>query len=783
MIKNFLALFLSLTVLFLGVVGYVNNAAVHSQQLIVEAAEARTVALQAQAIGIALNDIVSDLRILAGQAKTRNYLRDRDTAVLRDIEVEFLNFALHKQHYDQVRILDSDGMEIVRINDADGRPTVVPQQRLQSKANRYYFIETLRLGPGQLYVSPLDLNVENNVIEQPFKPMIRFGTPIFDQDGQKQGVVVLNYLAKVLIAELKQIGEGLLGESLLLNDEGYWLIGANPDQEWGFMYPDRHDLSFANAFPEAWQPIAATDSGQFHSAQGLFTFTTVFPRVLSQSLAASDDATIVAARQYPWKIVSRVAPEILRARTQPTLLVLLTVIMGSLGLLALVSWRIANNHDQRLRTIATLRDSETRLRNQLRLTETLIDSLPAPVFYKDINGHYLGCNTAYEAVIGLAREQLVGKTVYDIAPCDLADTYYAMDQELLNHPGQQSYEGSAVFADKSRHDIIFNKRTFTDVEGRLGGIIGVMLDITERKQAEKKLRRSEELLRHTGQLAKVGGWELFVRDRIPRWSAEVRRIHEVAPEYQPTFEEALNFYPPEARERIANAMRQLLDQGQAYDLELPFVTAKGHDLWVHVQSDAEIKEGQIVRLFGTFQDITESKHLEEQIKHMAQHDALTGLPNRNLLQDRYRQALHRAERERQRFAVLMLDLDGFKAVNDVLGHNKGDLLLQQVAERLLQCTRKIDTVCRLGGDEFVLLLGELGRWEDAARVAETVLKTINQPFALEQDEVAQVGVSIGIGCYPDDGATLEVLLKNADIAMYRAKAKGRNRYEYFAVPG
>ena len=85
----------------------------------------------------------------------------------------------------------------------------------------------------QLYVSPLDLNVENNVIEQPFKPMIRFGTPIFDQDGQKQGVVVLNYLAKVLIAELKQIGEGLLGESLLLNDEGYWLIGANPDQEWG----------------------------------------------------------------------------------------------------------------------------------------------------------------------------------------------------------------------------------------------------------------------------------------------------------------------------------------------------------------------------------------------------------------------------------------------------------------------------------------------------------------------------------------------------------------------
>ncbi len=376
----------------------------------------------------------------------------------------------------------------------------------------------------------------------------------------------------------------------------------------------------------------------------------------------------------------------------------------------------------------------------------------------------------------------MGKTRWEL-PIELTSEQWAAHRAVLEaHQPFREFEYCIRTDAGVAHWYRINGQPVFDETGRFTGYRGTGRDITERKQAEEKLRRSEELLRHTGRLAKVGGWELLVRDRIPRWSAEVRRIHEVAPEYQPTFEEALNFYPPEARERIANAMGQLLDQGQAFDLELPFVTAKGRPLWVHVQGDAEIKEGQIVRLFGTFQDITESKHLEEQIKHMAQHDALTGLPNRNLLQDRYRQALHRAERERRLFAVLMLDLDGFKAVNDVLGHNKGDLLLQQVAERLLQCVRKTDTVCRLGGDEFVLLLGDLGRWEDAARVAETVLKTINQPFALEQAEVAQVGVSIGIGCYPDDGATLDVLLKNADIAMYRAKAKGRNRYEYFAVP-
>ena len=310
-IKRFLALFLPLATVFVGVFWYVQDTTTRSQRAIVEAGEIRTVALQAQAAESALKDIVTDLRILAQGPEMDRYLERHDPDMLKNLELEFLNFAIHKKRYDQVRLLDRRGMEIVRVNHyRDGRSEIVPQDQLQPKGDRYYFTETIDLAPGQIFISPLDLNIEHGVIEQPLKPMIRFGMPIFAHNGQKGGIVVLNYLAQELIDVLQAVSRGLLGEFLLLNHEGYWLASVNPDQEWGFMYPDRKEQTFSRVFPEAWQRITAADSGQFQSPQGLFTFTTVFPRVLSQPASNSalattpDDPAIVAARQYRWSLVS-----------------------------------------------------------------------------------------------------------------------------------------------------------------------------------------------------------------------------------------------------------------------------------------------------------------------------------------------------------------------------------------------------------------------------------------------------------------------------------------------
>ncbi len=179
-----------------------------------------------------------------------------------------------------------------------------------------------------------------------------------------------------------------------------------------------------------------------------------------------------------------------------------------------------------------------------------------------------------------------------------------------------------------------------------------------------------------------------------------------------------------------------------------------------------------------FRDVSESRGMVLKMAHMAQHDVLTGLPNRALLNERLSRSIGLAQRHGKRVGVMFLDLDHFKRINDSLGHAVGDQLLQLVAERLMLCVRSTDTVCRLGGDEFVILLGELEAGHDAALIAEKLLDAFVAPCLIAGREL-YVSMSIGISIYPDDGDDVDAVMKNADTAMYRAKANGRNNFKFF----
>jgi diguanylate cyclase (GGDEF)-like protein/PAS domain S-box-containing protein len=189
------------------------------------------------------------------------------------------------------------------------------------------------------------------------------------------------------------------------------------------------------------------------------------------------------------------------------------------------------------------------------------------------------------------------------------------------------------------------------------------------------------------------------------------------------------------------------------------------------------ESGAITHFVGVKEDITELKRLQDQMAHMAHYDQLTGLPNRLLFLDRLKQTLVRSKRKDASFALLYMDLDAFKAINDGHGHAVGDNLLVAVGQRLLGCVRETDTVARMGGDEFTVLLTDVGSLEDVQRIAEMIIQAISNPFAIGT-VTCSVGISIGIAMFPLDGLDADPLLSTADTALYQVKKRGRNSFHF-----
>lgn len=232
--------------------------------------------------------------------------------------------------------------------------------------------------------------------------------------------------------------------------------------------------------------------------------------------------------------------------------------------------------------------------------------------------------------------------------------------------------------------------------------------------------------------------------------------------------------------KLRELLETILPQQTAFDnyeVEHDFVTIGRRTLLLNArQIEREVGKERIILL--AIEDITERKKYEEKIQQMAFHDSLTGLPNRKLFSDRLGIVLAQAKRNKKKVGIVMLDLDNFKDVNDTLGHDVGDTLLKAVAERLSVILRKSDTVARFGGDEFVLIFPDMEVIEEAIQVVQKIIDRFHKPFLIDTHQLV-VTTSIGIAVYPNDGMDEEILMKNADIAMYQAKQAGRARYQLY----
>ena len=194
-----------------------------------------------------LEQIVTDIKYLNTSPLFLDYVNNGIDK--NSVENEWKVFSDSKMKYDQLRYLDDQGNELLRINYNKGQPEIVPEDLLQNKKDRYYFTETIKLGPGEIYMSKFDLNIEGNSIEQPEKPMIRFGIPVFDKNNVKTGVFVANYLGGNIKQKLFDLTDGTVGSLQLINKDSYWLVGPDKAKEWGFMYPERENYTFKNLFP------------------------------------------------------------------------------------------------------------------------------------------------------------------------------------------------------------------------------------------------------------------------------------------------------------------------------------------------------------------------------------------------------------------------------------------------------------------------------------------------------------------------------------------------------
>ncbi len=415
---------------------------------------------------------------------------------------------------------------------------------------------------------------------------------------------------------------------------------------------------------------------------------------------------------------------------------------------------------------------EETLSKREREFRALAEQTPDTIARYDKDCVRLYANPAFAAISGINIEDLIGIKPTSHNNSENAIKYEEKIKRVFETGLEDNFQ--LTWTDKLGRLITSHIRIVPEIDEK--GIISVLAigrDITHIKEHEIRLKEAQKM-------AKVGSWELEFPSLQLHLSEEVYRIFEINPdENNLSYKYFFNFVHPEDREFVDKVYVESLKNKTEYDIVHRLLLANGkikyvHEKWKSIYNE----ENNILRLIGTIQDITEQKTIENKIEHMAHHDALTGLPNRLVAINKTEEAIVLAKRNNSKIGLIFFDLDGFKTINDSMGHSVGDMVLKAVASRIKNVLRKTDTISRQGGDEFLIILPDINSKDEIISIVEKLILEFEKQFEVGSHFVSATA-SIGIACYPEHGDSFESLFKNVDAAMYKAKEFGKNTYHFF----
>ena len=431
---------------------------------------------------------------------------------------------------------------------------------------------------------------------------------------------------------------------------------------------------------------------------------------------------------------------------------------------------------QHRRDVEALSESESRL-------HAILDHAPVGIWLTGTDGRYRFVNKRFCDAVGIPESAFLAMTsLPNLLGEEIAASCIASDRACFAQDEPYASIETLPLVDGKLHQLEVTKAKLRDNKGEVVGAIGISVDVTERKQAEEALRESEALwsfalegggdcvwdwnLQTNDVTLSKGGKGMFgfaddeIGNSMSEWNA---RVH---PEDIANLLAHIGEFFHQKQDRFTGEYRV-----RCKDDSWKWILTRG--MVAHRSAD-----GRVTRTIGTHTDLTERKLAEETIRRQAHYDSLTQLPNRRLFRDRLEQTIKLSKRDDSSFALMLIDLDHFKEVNDTMGHDAGDFLLVDAAQRIQHCMRESDTVARMGGDEFVVILPDINDPASIERIALKIIGKLASPFLLGEEK-AFISASIGITLYPNDADSMETLLKNADQAMYVAKNLGRNRFSYF----